>query len=234
VNTHTFSRQLMAFVLSGLVTVLVLVMSWPRFSAAFQFVPVQQSIRQYFSGHELPAAEIETSISRSRQAIETFDYYAWHSALSLLYYLQAGDAGTSLYDRRQQLEQSISEARLSLSAAPLQPELWLRIVQAGFTLFLSARELADNWLMAIWSGRVEPVHLMQRLQTGLALQSSLDDEGLILLRDQALLAWNLKQPEVTRMIRQGGLSRTKLETLLKDSHPDVVADMESKLGPVTP
>ena len=209
-------------------------MAWPRFSAAIQFEPVQQSIRQYFSGHELPAAEIEQLVSRSHRAIEGFDYYRWHSALSLLYFLQASDSGTSLHERRIKLEQSIAEARRSLSGAPLQPELWLRIVQAGFTVFLPARELADNWLMAIWSGRVEPMHLMQRLQTGLALQSSLDEEGLILLRDQALLAWNLKQPEVIRMLRQGRLSRSKLQTLLQHSHPDVVADMESKLGPVSP
>lgn len=231
---HTWLRQLTAFLLCGFLTVLVLVMSWTRFISSIQFVPVQQELRRYFSGNELATEELEQLLTQSHRAVDTLDYYAYHSALSLLYFLQAGSPEISLYNRNLLLQQSIDEARVSLRSAPLQPELWLRVVQAGFTLFMSPRELSDNWRMAIWSGRVEPTHLMQRIQTGLALQSSLDDDGLILLRDQVLLAWNLKQPEMIRLIKQGKINRTRLELLLKKSHPDIVADMEGKLGPVSP
>jgi hypothetical protein len=234
VSVSSGIRQTAGFVLIGLLTVVVLTMAWTRFAAAIQFLPVERDISDYYKSRSLPATQIDSMLAQTALATAKLDHYSYHSALSLLYYLQATSPGTGLNLRREKLDQSIAEARISLSAAPMQPELWLRIVQAGFLSFLPHNELAPNYQMAIWSGRVEPTHLIQRLQVGLALERSLDEVGLNLLRDQALLAWNLKQPEVSRAIRNGQINRARLEALLRESHPDVVADMERVLGPFDP
>lgn len=133
--------------------------------------------------------------------------------------------------RRVSLEESLQEAKLALHGAPLQPDVWLLMAQAGVQTFLPANELAAFFRMAIWSGRVEPTHLIGRLQIGFALQQHLDEEGLSLLRDQALLAWNLKQREFLTAIRSNKFQRARVEALLRQSHPDVIREMEAVLGP---
>lgn len=225
-------RQLVFIVAIGLVTALVLLMAWPRFSAAIQFLPVERSIRSYYQSRVISTEEIRTLIQRAAKAQSVEDYYGYHSGLSLLHYLQATAPDVSLFERRNELDQAISEAELALAGAPLQPELWLRLVQAGFGVFLPHDELAQSWRMAIWSGRVEPLHLLQRVQLGLALQPSLGPDGLDLLRDQILLAWNLNQHQFAQAMRQGRVSRKHVQFLLANTHPDVLADMEEVLGPV--
>lgn len=227
-------RQTTAWVTLALTAALVIAMAWPRLAASIQFLPVERAISNYFKSSDTQASEIDRLVAQSELAAAHFDRYSYHSALSLLYFLQATSSETPLHIRRERLDQSIAEARISLAAAPMQPDLWLRIVQAGMLAFLPPDELAQNYQMAIWSGRVEPTHLLQRVQLGMALERSLDQDGLILLRDQALLAWNLRQGDLVGAVRNGGLSRTRLESLLRESHPDVVADMEQVLGPVAP
>lgn len=205
-------------------------MAWPRLLAYLQFLPVQQvQSRLFVSG--AAGQDLEGLIARSNRAISLHENYSFFSTLSLLHYLQGVDADASLYERRRSLEQSLSSARASLRSAPLQPDLWLRLATAGFQVFLPAQELAAYFRMAVWSGRVEPTHLINRLQIGFALQAQLDDEGLGLLRDQVLLAWNLRQRDFVTAIRKGQLSRQSVESLLAVTHPDVIREMESVLGP---
>ncbi len=224
--------QSLAYLLLTVMVVLLWMMALPRLTASLEFLPVQQSQLQLYtsSGSDL---DIPVMIDRSQRAIAYHEAYPYHATLSLLHYVQGTDTAASLFLRRSSLDESIEHARRALNGAPLQPDLWLRMAQAGVQNFLPAQELAAYFRMAILSGRVEPTHLIARLQIGFALQALLDEEGLNLLRDQVLLAWNLKQHEFSIAIRNRQLNRASVEALLSASHPDVLREMEATLGPAT-
>ncbi|HKX56282.1 MAG TPA: hypothetical protein VJN01_09275 [Xanthomonadales bacterium] len=231
-NHSSIIRQTLAYTCLALLVFLVVLMAWPRWLAYLQFLPVQQvRIQLFASGSK--AHDLDGLIARSHRAIAAHDTYSFHSTLSLLHYLRGIDPGTSLNERRLSLDQSMLSARASLQGAPLQPDQWLLMSQAGSQVFFPARELAAYFRMAIWSGRVEPTHLINRLQIGFALQAQLDEEGLGLLRDQVLLAWNLRQREFVTAIRNGQLNRQRIAALLALTHPDVLREMEDVLGPAT-
>lgn len=223
-------QQTLAYLsLAGLV-LLVLLMAWPRLLAYLQFLPVQKArVHLFASGSD--DQDLDGLITRGNHAIAAHDSYSFHSTMSLLHYLHGVDPDVSLNERRLSLDQSLASARESLRGAPLQPDQWLLLSQAGIRVFLPARELAAFFRMAIWSGRVEPTHLITRLQIGFALQAQLDEEGLGLLRDQVLLAWNLRQREFVTAIRNGQLSRERIAALLLVTHPDVLREMDDFLGP---
>lgn len=222
----------MAYAVLALLSILVLMMAWPRWLASLQFLPVQQARGTLYQSSQ-SSPDFQSLIKRSERTIAIHDDYSYHSALSLLYYLQGTDARASLQVRRVSLEQTLQEAKIAIHGAPLQPDIWLLMAQAGAQAFLPANEMAAFFRMAIWSGRVEPTHLIGRLQIGFALQRHLDEVSLGLLRDQALLAWNLKQHEFISAIRSNKLQRARVEALMRDSHPDVVREMEAVLGPAT-
>jgi|GEM_PF-3427535 len=230
--SSTIKQSVTFLMLACLVTGLI-AMAWPRLLASLQFLPVQQVQPRLFSSNATAEVDLAALIARSQLAIRYHDAFTYHSALSLLHYLQGIDTRSSLYARRQSLEESIDEARIALAGAPLQPDLWLLMLQSGVQLFMPADELVADFRMAIWAGRVEPTHVMTRLQMGFLLLPQLDEEGLSLLRDQVLLAWNSKRHELLSALRKGQLNRSKINQLMAATHPDVVQEMEETLGPVT-
>jgi hypothetical protein len=84
--------------------------------------------------------------------------------------------------------------------------------------------------MSIYTGRVEPVLLLSRLKLGFGLLAALDDEGKDLLRDQTLLAWQMQRPGLLRSLKRGDLNLLRIRSLLQQSHPDVIADLENELA----
>lgn len=212
---------------------IVLSMAWPRLLSSLQFLPAQQTLPRLYEPQATEKVDIPALRSRTQGAISLHDVYSYHFALSLLDYVQASEPRISLFSKRQLLESSFNEAKLALEGAPLQPELWLRLAFTGAQTFVPASELVQYFQMAIWSGRVEPTNLIARLHIGFALMPQLDANGLSLLRDQVLLAWNLKQPEFRNAVRNGQLNYSRIVGLMSTTHPDVVREMEVVFGPVT-
>jgi hypothetical protein len=84
--------------------------------------------------------------------------------------------------------------------------------------------------MAIYTGRVDPSLFMARLMLGMSYLTRMDEEGVALMRDQALLAWQLQPRAVTKALKSEALRISQIEYLLAGAHSDVLAEMEASLG----
>ena len=83
--------------------------------------------------------------------------------------------------------------------------------------------------MAVYTGRVDPSLFMARLLLGMYYLPGMDQEGIALMRDQALLAWQHQPREVTKALKSGALPFSQIEYLLIGAHSDVLAEMEASL-----
>lgn len=194
------------------------------------YLPVERAIERYWAGVPLEADNLAAMQARAERVLHMHDHYRFHNGLSLLYYLQGIAPSGSLYERTQALEKALFHARQSLQQAPLQPELWLRIADGSGRLFRPRAEVVAAYKTAIYMARVEPTHLMARVQLGLALQYALDPEGTGLLRDQLLLAWNLRHGDMIRSLNAGTISMERIRPLLAATHPDLLAKIEADLA----
>jgi hypothetical protein len=226
-------QQVCAFLALATLLAIMFVLSWPRLLSSLQILPVQQVQGQLYKPAVAQTLDLSRLQDRTRRAISYHDAYAYHSFGSLLAYVQASGKDVSLYSKQNLLNESIAEAKLALAGAPLQPDLWLRIAQAGAQTFIPGGQVEEYFYMAIWSGRVEPTHLIGRIHLGFALLQLMDDDGISLFRDQVLLAWNLQQAEFRRAVRSGQLNYHRVVALMTATHPDVVREMEEVFGPVT-
>jgi hypothetical protein len=212
---------------------IMFVMSWPRLLSSLQILPVQQMQGQLYKPGAAQTLDLASLQNRTRRAISYHDAYAYHSFGSLLAFAQAAGKDVSLYSKQNLLNESMAEAKLALAGAPLQPDLWLRMAQIGAQTFTAGRQMQEYFYMAIWSGRVEPTHLIGRIYLGFALMPLMDEDGISLFRDQVLLAWNLQQAEFRKAVRSGQLNYRRVAELMSATHPDVVREMEEVIGPVT-
>jgi hypothetical protein len=226
------ARSLMLYLAGALLGMFTLWLAWPAAQASLLYLPVERALQAYWRGAELPAERLTDMQRRASAALAVQEHPRFHDGLSLAYYIRAGDADQPLYAQREAYEMSVAEARRSLALAPVQPDLWLRIAQVENWLSFSPENPVDAFKMSVLTSRVEPVLLVPRLELGFSRLGALDDEGLDLLRDQSMLAWQLARGDFLRAVRWGRLDRSGIVFLMAQTHPDVVAELEEALGPV--
>lgn len=211
------------------IAALVLLMAWPRLNASLHYLPVDRAVKRYWNAGAMDPDERSAMQQRAREAISIHDHYRYASGLGFLLYLQALGAEGTLNERRLAFEETISLAADSLGAAPVQPEVWLRMAHAGSQVFWPANDVVAATKMANLAGRVEPTHLMSRLLLGYALLEYLEDESTRLLRDQTVLAWALRQRDFERALKAGSLDPERIEAVLVETHPDLLAEIKESL-----
>ena len=84
--------------------------------------------------------------------------------------------------------------------------------------------------MAVYTGRVDPSLFMARLELGMAYLAQMDEEGISLMRDQALLAWQLQPRAISRALKSGSLPLTSIESLLGPAHTAVLVEIKESIG----
>jgi len=104
---------------------------------------------------------------------------------------------------------------------------WQRIARTRALLERPAADVIEPLKMSIYSGRVEPVLLLGRLELGYRYLDSLDAEGRGLLLDQTLLAWTAQPREVRKAIASGRLALADIRALLQPREPAILAEMEA-------
>ena len=204
-------------------------LAYPRVHASLLYLPVDTAISNYWDSSEVPSGQLQGLQQRASESIEIYPHYRYWDGLSFLYLLEGADTSKKLFERREAFEQAIEAAQISLGRAPSQPRAWFRIARAGAWLRYPAAEVIAALKMAIYTGRVDPSLLMARLMLGLSYLPVMDAEASGLMRDQAVLAWQLQPLEVTRAIKEGALSFSKLEELLGETHGEVIAGIRESV-----
>jgi hypothetical protein len=201
-------------------------LAYPRLHASLLYLPVDTAISNYWDSGEIPLGQLKGLQQRASESIAIHPHYRYWDGLSFLYLLEGADTSKKLFERREAFEQSIEAAQISLGRAPSQPRAWFRIARAGAWLRYPAAEVIAALKMAIYTGRVDPSLFMARLMLGMSYLPVMDEEASGLMRDQAVLAWQLQPREVTRAINDGLLSLPRLEELLGGTHPVVIAGIK--------
>ena len=228
------SRRMRSIPLLLFIAVLVsslLALAWPRLRANIQYLPVQTAINQYLVNGELSRDRLVSLQNSALESIAILEHQRYWAGLSLLYYVQAISETNALNDRRMAFEGSVSAIDHSLALAPVQPDLWIRKAIALNWLSFIPNEAIEAFKMSVYTGRVEPILFMPRLQFGYSRLTALDDEARGLLRDQTQLAWEMEKSGLLKAITNGRLDIVRIRFLLFDSHPDLLAEIEAELGP---
>jgi hypothetical protein len=225
------ARQSILFVLAAVLASGLMLMSWPRLKAALNYLPVQSMLERYYLTGELPSDPLEQLQQRTRQSIAIHNHQRYWDGLGLLYYLQGLDGSMPLYQQREAFEQVINAAEQSLRLAPVQPRAWLRRAHAQSWLSFRDNGISEAFKMSVYTGRVEPALLISRLQLGYSRLGQLDDEARGLLRDQTLLAWQLRQKDVSLAMKSGALDFRRVSSLLISTDSDILQEMEQAIGP---
>ena len=207
-----------------------LFLAWPRLHASLLYLPVDTAISNYWDKRETPGSQLQGLQQRAENSIAIYSHHRYWDGLSFLYFLQGADEDRPLYERRQAFEHAIDAAAISLGRAPSQPRAWFRIARAKSWLKYPADEVIGALKMAVYTGRVDPSLFMARLLLGMYYLPGMGQEGIALMRDQALLAWQHQPREVTKALKSGALPFSQIEYLLIGAHSDVLAEMEASLG----
>ncbi len=225
------ARQPILFVLMAVLSAGLMLMSWPRSKAALNYLPVQSTLERYYLTGELPSDPLDQLQQRTRQSIAIHNHQRYWNGLGLLYYLQGLDGSMPLYQQREGFEQVINAAEQSLRLAPVQPRAWLRRGHAQSWLSFRDNGISEAFKMSIYTGRVEPALLISRLQLGYSRLGQLDEEARGLLRNQTLLAWQLRQKDVSLAMKRGELDFRRVSSLLISTDSSVLQEMEQAIAP---
>ena len=224
------AKQRLLTLLIAAAALYTLSLAWPRLQAGLAYLPVDTAISNYWETRDIPSSQLHGLQLRAEKTISIHAHHRYWDGLSFLYYLEGADEDRPLSERRQAFEHAIDAATVSLSRAPSQPRAWFRIARARSWLKYPANEVIAALKMAVYTGRVDPSLFMARLMLGMSYLPRMDEEGVALMRDQALLAWQLQPREVTRALNSGALQFSRIEYLLLGAHSDVLAEMEASLG----
>ena len=153
-------------------------LAWPRFQAAFRFLPVDLAIARYHAEREIPSDRLLVLLEFARAAIGHHDHYRYRDGLSQLHLLRGLDPWTPALERRPAYVEAEAEAVHSLRQAPAQPETWLRLATIRWILHDEPADIVAPWKMSVFTGRTHSALYAQRVELGLAHRAFLDDEAL--------------------------------------------------------
>ena len=214
---------------AGLLALLVLSLSWPRFQASFRYLPVDIAISRYYTDHEIPSNRLAILVEFAQQAIGYHDHYRYHEGLSALHYLQALDPYTPALERRPAYRLAESEAIASLQVAPAQAATWLRLATIRWILHDEPEDIIGPWKMSIFTGRTISTQFANRVDIGLSQREFMDAEAVAMLRDQLLLGWRVQQRSLVRILARRDRDLVVTRELLTEMDPLALADMEAWL-----
>ncbi len=214
---------------AGLLAILVLSLSWPRFQAGFRYLPVDIAISRYYTDHEIPSNRLAILVEFAQQAIGYHDHYRYHEGLSALHYLQALDPYTPALERRPAYRLAESEAIASLQVAPAQAATWLRLATVRWILHDEPEDIIGPWKMSIFTGRTISTQFANRVDIGLSQREFMDAEAVAMLRDQLLLGWRVQRRSLVRILARRDRHLVVTRELLTEMDPLALADMEAWL-----
>lgn len=226
---NTIRARLFVLVPLALLSLAVLLLSWPRFQASFRFLPVDIALKRYHDDQQIPTDRLPVLIRFAEQAISRDDHYRFHDGLSELHLLRALDPYTPALERRPAYRLAEQQAVEALQRAPAQPAAWLRLATIRWVLRDEPETIIPPWKMSVFTGRTQASLLNRRVEIGLAFFNELDQEGILMLRDQLLLAWRIRPGALARILLRRDRDLAVTRRLVLDTDPATLAEMEAQL-----
>ena len=215
--------------LIALLSLSLLVLSWPRFLAAFRYLPVEHALNQYYADSEIPSDRLPILIRFAGEAIDIHDHHRYRDGLSRLHHLRALDVNTPARERREAWRSAEAEAMNSLRLAPAQSALWLQLATIRWVLHDEPGTIVEPWKMSVYTGRTHSSLYLRRIEIGLAHLEDLDTEGVAMLRSQLRLAWTARPGALANLLARLDRDLGLVRKVMKGSEPEMMAEVEAWL-----
>jgi hypothetical protein len=217
--------------LAAILSIIVLVLAYPRFSSSLSYIPVEAALDRHWKDYPIKQSQYPVLIGIANKAIKKHDLARYWQGLGWLYYLQATStpAGADAEQTRQSLQLAQAAFETFLKRSPANPAAWLRLAWIHTLLNDQAEWVVNSLTMSFYSGRAERYLILNRLDLALRYADYFDDEQLSLLRDQIQLAWRLLEKDMLKFIRSGVLDQQTLLELIADSNPELAQEIQLKL-----
>ncbi len=215
--------------LTALLGIALLTLSFPRLRASIVFLPVETALRNHWGIRPISQDRFPSLIDAARSSLEIHETDQYWQGLGWMQYLY----GISLGYDTEQAKGSFLLARQAfeteLKSSPAQPAEWLRLGWIYALLRYPSQEVIEAWNMSVYTGRVEHHLLLNRLELGLRYADFFDEDDLALLRDQLLLAWQYKRREMKKAIASGTVNLKTIRGLIYRDRPEILEEMEEAL-----
>ena len=165
----------------------------------------------------------------ARTAFAQHGHYRYLDGLSILEYLQAQDPALSPDRRVELLASSAAIALDSIARAPMKPAAWLRVAVARNSMGQPPATVTPPLLMSVYTGRTHSTLLVPRVGIALPYLEFMDAETRSMLRDQLLLAWELKPNDLLRELRVRDRRLELTRELLGAGAAAILTEMEERL-----
>lgn len=226
-----FSRIALALV-SGVMAVSLLALSWPRLRSSLVYQPTESVIGSYWRGAAIDIDRFPNLIEDAERAVEILDDARFHQGLSVLHYLhflQLKAARAPERAVRNTLDKAHRATESALRRAPARSGLWLRLAEIRAITGASRRSVMEALLMSILMARVEPQLLIDRVRLGVRFLEPDDPDSADLVRDQFLLAWNMRRGALVQSLKTGAIDQDKVRRLLENNMPELLEQVEASV-----
>jgi len=190
--------------------------SVPKLIASLKLLPSQETVRAVGKGMPVSGTAIENAAGARMAAFAWLAEPKPQSKLGGLRLLQARRAGYATQRGKKFLAESIAAERQSLSLSPAQPYAWVQLLQARLALEGPSAALAPLFTMAIRTGPVAPHLVTRRLALGLSFWTFLDDEAVMLLKQQAVIVARYFPTRLARMTKKRYALKLVRDALAED------------------
>lgn len=224
--------QISILALALLLALATLALALPRFQAAYRFLPVDIAIGRYYESLEIPSHRMLTLVGFANQSLELHEHCRFYDGLAQLQYLRGLDIYTPALERRAAYRESEAQTLLALESAPAQPEAWMRVALVRSILRDEPETVLEPWKMSVFTGRTHSTLVVPRAGLGMMYLELMDSETRAMLRDQLLLAWQLKPGELLLELKQRDPLLDKTRSLISAIDPSALQEMESRLEKV--
>ncbi len=226
--TNRFKRLSVLTLVAGLATA-VLFLSYPRFTSSLTYLPVEAALNRNWGDYPIRRNQFPVLIGFAKKAIQKLDLGRYWQGLGWLYYLQLNAANINAAERKNLLSLSQEAFERSLEKSPADPATWLRLAWLHAWLSHDASLVVKSLSMSFYTGRAERYIILNRLDLALRYAAYFEEQDLSLIRDQIQLAWRLFKKDTLEFIQAGTFNKHILLGLIRDSHPELVTEIEEML-----
>jgi len=225
---NRFKRLSLLTLVAGLAGA-VLLLSYPRLTSSLTYLPVEAALKRNWGDYPIKKNQFPVLIGFAKKAIGTLDLGRYRQGLGWLYYLQLNAENINAAEGKQLLDLSQQAFERSLEKSPADPATWLRLAWLYAWSGHDTRLVVKSLNMSFYTGRAERYLILNRLDLALRYAAYFEEQDLSLIRDQIQLAWRFLKTDMLELIQAGTFDERILLGLIRDSHPELVVEIEERL-----
>ncbi|MCP3954113.1 MAG: hypothetical protein GY697_18145 [Desulfobacterales bacterium] len=226
--TKRFKRLFVLILVAGFATTVVF-LSFPRFTSSLTYLPVEAALKRNWGDYPIKKNQFPVLIGFAKKAIRKLDLGRYWQGLGWLYYLQLNATNINAAEGKKLLNLSQEAFERSLEKSPADPATWLRLAWLHAWLRHDTGLVVKSLSMSFYTGRAERYIILNRLDLALRYAAYFEEQDLSLIRDQIQLAWRILKTDMLELIEADAFDKHVLLGLIRDSHPELAAEIEEKL-----